>query len=262
MKKIMQNGEAQDMNISVISESKKCPICGSNKIKEVRKFVSPDKMVRVEFPVFDCSCQELMQVRREAERKRSIERNIIDASRIDGKFLVNDYKVYRPELIPYFERLDWIKQGKNMMIYGMPGNHKTGHVTAIMKKCAREGISVLYYRASEVPPMFIDRMADKNKKNYLFDVSVLCLDNFGKHTVEASGDVLFNLIDYRMHNFKTTILITNGSMKDVSDVYSLPMLSRIKGTDFIKIGPIGNAGEDLRGGAQPGMKPVDEEDFL
>ena len=170
-------------------KSPKCKICGQQYLSYYGgEFFEPS-----------CDCEAIQK--HEAERQRE--------SKIDQYFIDNNFKVHSKELIPYYENLDWIGK-KSLFICGNFGCHKTGQVTMILKKAICEDMSVRYYRTSEI---VYQRDYETIKK-----VMLLVLDNFGKNIkFEDSRNALFDLIDFRLHNYLSTIIITNELLKDKID---------------------------------------------
>jgi len=246
---VMKNREGKmkkigDVFIDIRNQFQVCPICGKGKLKSIKVYKALG--IRMERPEFECGCRKDSMLKKRAEAKEFRIKNILMQSRIDKKFLLNDYKITRNEFLPYYNSLSWIRRGENIIVYGMPGNHKTGNVTVVMKKAAHELISILYLRSSDIPRIFIDKIYGMDIIKKCYSVRLLCLDNFGKNAIEKTGDIMFNLVDYRINNGLSTIPITNGSIDDVAGIFSSPMMSRLRGNDFIKVGPIGIEGEDLR----------------
>lgn len=134
------------------------------------------------------------------EEKRKEEK--ILNSRIDRYFIDNQFKVEHEKLIKYYENLDWIKKGISIYLFGNHGTHKTSQITTIMLKALDNNYKVRYYRSSEIV----------YQKDYekIKECDILCLDNFGASAqFEQSRGALFDLLDYRIHNYKSTIIITN-----------------------------------------------------
>lgn len=232
-----------EVPVRIVSKVKKCSVCG----KKIKGYHKNEKgKILIIRPIYDCNCKEERIRRKKLEDNRVKISLLINKSRIDKKFLNNNYDVYHSLLKPYFDKLDWVDKGKNLLVYGYPGNHKTGQITQIMKKVIYEKFrSVRYYRTSSIIYQR-DMQAIEN-------CFLLVLDNFGKDVFEKSRNAVFDLIDSRIHNYRSTILITNAYNPDeVESIYDLPMISRLK--MFEKIGPIGEEGKDLR-------SEKDQEDY-
>jgi len=232
-----------EKKINIINKYKLCPYCRA-KLKDIKVYDSPN--VRIERPVFSCNCLQKEYEIKEMQMNESKYRQIMDESRIDFEFRYNDFEIDREEFREYYDDLSWLKRGENILVYGMPGNHKTGNVCLIARQAAKKLYTVLYMRASKIPDIFIN---DKRMKSFAYEADLVIVDNLGKHRVEVVGDLTFNFFDYRIHNKKSIIGITNGGIAEVADIYDPPMMSRLRGEDFKnRIGPIGEEGQDLRRG--------------
>ena len=200
----------------------KCSKCG--RPVKGRKEIKAENLTVV-LPVWDCQCSEIMQREHIQDHADNRMKRLLGQSNIDAEFLENDFPVYRLEIAPYYDDLEWIKAGRQLLVFGDPGNHKTGHVTAIAKRAMENAFSVVYFRATEVP----------YQKNYklMDEVDLLIIDNFGKDAFENSRGSLFDILDKRIHNYRSTILILNSNPEEVSKIYHAPMMSRLNG--FIRI---------------------------
>jgi DNA replication protein DnaC len=142
-----------------------------------------------------------------------------EKSRLDSYFIKNDFKVHSKELKPYYDSLDWLKKGESLFIYGNPGTHKTGQITAICKKMlSLPSYTIRYFRATE--------LIYQKDMDMIHKCSLLIIDNLGYDSdFENRRGCLFDIIDYRLHNFKSTVVITNEDLnKDKK--YDLALLDR------------------------------------
>jgi len=151
---------------------------------------------------------------------------IIDETRIDKFFLKNPFQVHSKKLKKYCESFDWINEGESLFIFGGPGTHKTGQVTAIAKKYLIDtGCKVRYYRATEI--------VYQHDMEKIMNCDLIIIDNLGfDPDFENKRGCLFDLIDYRLHNFKSTIVITNENIKGK---FNLAFVDRFKMFNKIKI---------------------------
>lgn len=202
--------------IQIDSNIKYCPVCGAI-VRGYKKY-SAD-YISINVPVFTCSCFE----NRNSERQKEIDKELIyklfKESNIEEQFLKGNYPVYNPRLLSYYNNIGLFRRGVNILIGGRAGNHKTGQTTALMKKAIKNKIVSIYYKAVEV--IDIKEMSD------LYQCDLLVLDNFGSTKYEAYGDKMFNLLDRRIHNLKSNIIITNGGFEDCKEIYNDSLIDRI-----------------------------------
>lgn len=139
-------------------------------------------------------------------------------SKIEAMFLNNDFKVLDKELMPYYNNFDWVSnksdikakepdwekwKTKSLFVSGASGSYKTGQLTAIAKKFIMETQkAVRYYQSKEI--------VFQRDMEYIKNVPLLIIDNFGKDPdFEQKFGTLFTLQNYRIHNYLSTIFITD-----------------------------------------------------
>ena len=116
------------------------------------------------------------------------------------------------KLLPEFETLDFIKQGRNIVMYGNPGTGKTHMAIGLGIKACMEGLSVHF---TTVPHLLTLIREAKNEKTLQslearfkkYDL-VVC-DEMGYVSFDKEGaELLFNQISLRT-GAKATIITTN-----------------------------------------------------
>lgn len=218
---------------------KKCPFC-EKKVKGHKKHTSKNGKFSIEVPVWNCLCYYEKLQKRELKKFEKQVNVLFKQSNIDEHFLTIDFPFSCKELEDLNNDLGWIKKGKQFFVYGDAGNYKTTQVVKIAKNAiCREKTSVLYYRASELPNLIVE---DKKILYRLERCDLLILDNFGKEKAERFAGKNFDLLDKRIHNYKSNILICNNPRSQVESIYSAPMISRLNMFEKIEID-----GEDKRG---------------
>lgn len=116
--------------------------------------------------------------------------------------------------IPELETLDFIKEGRNVVLYGNPGTGKTHIATALGIKACMEGYSVFF---TSVPHLLTQIRECRSQKSLRqlelrfekYDM-VIC-DEFGYVSCDKEGgELLFNHLSLRAGK-KATIITTNLS---------------------------------------------------
>ena len=116
------------------------------------------------------------------------------------------------ELLPRLETLDFIKEHRNIVLYGNPGTGKTHIATGLALKACMEGRTVLF---TSVPHLITQVKECKSSKTLhqlelrfkKYDV-VVC-DEFGYVSCDKeAGELLFNHLSLRA-DVKSTIITTN-----------------------------------------------------
>ena len=123
--------------------------------------------------------------------------------------------------LPVLETLEFIKKGRNVVLYGNPGTGKTHIATGLGILACEQGYSVLF---TSVPQLLIQlRECQSNKvlhslskKFENYDL-VIC-DEFGYVSCDKEGEeMLFNHLSLR-EGKKATIITTNLAFNRWSEV--------------------------------------------
>ena len=116
------------------------------------------------------------------------------------------------ELLPRLETLDFIKEHRNIVLYGNPGTGKTHIATGLALKACMEGRTVMF---TSVPHLITQIKECKSSKTLhqlelrfkKYDL-VVC-DEFGYVSCDKeAGELLFNHLSLRA-DLKSTIITTN-----------------------------------------------------
>lgn len=135
----------------------------------------------------------------------------------------------------------------NLLFYGTTGLGKTFLCNCIAKEILDMGKTVLYLTAFQLFKMVETQKFNKNPDDdilkyldYILDVDLLIIDDLGTEmgTIVTHSE-LYNLINLRLLNEKSTIISTNLSPTNLKDTYSERILSRIQGR-YILLKFLGN----------------------
>ena len=116
------------------------------------------------------------------------------------------------ELLPRLEKQDFIKEHRNIVLYGNPGTGKTHIATGLALKACMEGRTVMF---TSVPHLITQIKECKSSKTLhqlklrfkKYDL-VVC-DEFGYVSCDKeAGELLFNHLSLRA-DLKSTIITTN-----------------------------------------------------
>ena len=114
--------------------------------------------------------------------------------------------------LPNLETLDFIKEGRNLILYGNPGTGKTHLATALGIAACNAGYSVLF---TSVPRLLTQIRECRNAmtlralENKFERYDMVICDEFGYVSCDKAGaEMLFNHLSLRTDK-KTTVITTN-----------------------------------------------------
>ncbi len=139
-------------------------------------------------------------------------------------------------------------KGGNLLLLGQTGCGKTFLSNCIAKALLDEGISVIYFTASELFRVFEDQTFKKNSDvadlhDQIFNCDLLIIDDLGTEFPNTFTITrLFQCLNERLLRNKSTVISTNLSLGQMRDTYSERITSRIfSNYEIIKL-----IGEDIR----------------
>ena len=140
------------------------------------------------------------------------------------------------------------EKGGNLLLLGQTGCGKTFLSNCIAKALLDEGISVIYFTASELFKVFEDQTFKKNVDvadlhDSIFDCDLLIIDDLGtEFPNNFTITKLFQCLNERLLRNKSTVISTNLSLEEMRETYSERITSRVFSYyDAIKL-----IGEDIR----------------
>jgi len=132
------------------------------------------------------------------------------------------------QLLPSLERLDFIKEGQNVVMAGNPGTGKTHVATGLGIKACQQNYKVLFVTV----PRLITQLRESHSERTLRQVEnrfekydlVIC-DEFGYVSFDKQGaEMLFTHLSLRAGR-KSTIITTNLSFDRWDELFSDPVLT-------------------------------------
>ena len=131
----------------------------------------------------------------------------------------------------------------NFIFTGGTGTGKTYFLHCIAKALLDRGVSVLYFTAEGLFSHFSKLMREGIEDEFVEEVDVLLLDDLGTEFSNSfTASRFFNLLNQRILSRKTMIISTNLNFKDLRELYSDRVVSRMM-SDY-EIIPL--YGRDLR----------------
>ena len=131
----------------------------------------------------------------------------------------------------------------NFIFTGGTGTGKTFFLHCIAKALLDRGVSVLYFTAEGLFNHFSRLMREGIEDEFVEEVDVLLLDDLGTEFSNSfTASRFFNLLNQRILTRKTMMISTNLNFKDLRELYSDRVVSRMM-SDY-EIIPL--YGRDLR----------------
>jgi len=146
--------------------------------------------------------------------------------------------------------MDFKGQGGNLYFYGNSGTGKTFMASCIANNLLRQGFTVLYQSSYKLFQFMEDyKFCRINRENHakdydsVYNSDLLIIDDLGtEFTTAYTCSVLFDILNTRMLNNKSTIISTNLSVGNLEEKYTERVSSRIKGNfEMMRF-----IGEDIR----------------
>lgn len=150
--------------------------------------------------------------RRECRRRSRIRSAVFPQMKYLHELVMEDMPKEAQVILPELETLDFIRQGRNLVLYGNPGTGKTHIATALGIKACQQDFTVLF---TSVPVLLTQIREAKSAKTLRtlqlrfekYDL-VIC-DEFGYVSCDKEGgELLFNHLSLRAGK-KATIITTN-----------------------------------------------------
>lgn len=138
--------------------------------------------------------------------------------------------------VGFIEKFDTEKQ--NILFYGPTGLGKTFLCNCIAKELLDRGYNVIYLTAPQLFKLFNEARfhredmpeVSKDILDTLFTVDLLVLDDLGTEAASSfTGPDLFDVINTRGLNQKSTIISTNLKPNELNTFYSERIISRLRG---------------------------------
>ncbi len=181
---------------------------------------------------FEQYLHNLMQQEYEARAENRKKSQIRKAGFPQLKYLQDlsrkDLPLEAQERLPLLERLDFIKDGRNLILSGNPGTGKTHIAIGLGIKACSEGLRVLFTTVPRMLTHIRESRSEKTLSNLeqrfeKYDL-VIC-DEFGYISYDKQGsELLFNHLSLRAGH-KSTIITTNLSFERWPEIFGDPTLT-------------------------------------
>lgn len=156
--------------------------------------------------------QDQLDLRAENRRRTLIKRADFPQLKYLGDIIPEELPEDGRTALPVLQTLDFVRQGRNVILYGNPGTGKTHIATALGIEACRQGMSVMFTSV----PRLITQVKEARQERSLRSLEnrfttydlVIC-DEFGYVSCDKAGaEMLFNHLSLRTDK-KTTVVTTN-----------------------------------------------------
>lgn len=148
----------------------------------------------------------------EEETRKRIKRAGFTQYKYLEELVLDELPAEAQKVLPVLETLEFVKEGRNVVIYGNPGTGKTHLAIGCAIKACQQGMSVLF---TSVPRLLTElREAKSQKKLHTIatrfeNYDLVVCDEFGYMGCDKEGgELLFNHLSLRAEK-KSTIITTN-----------------------------------------------------
>lgn len=122
------------------------------------------------------------------------------------------------QLVQQLSTNDYITAGRNVIILGATGSGKSFLANALGVNACTQRYIVMYSRLSEIISVLIEARVEGNyrrKQRKILNVDLLIIDDFLlMETTPSEQKELFEIIDYRSNNSKSTIVCSQCSIEE------------------------------------------------
>ena len=172
--------------------------------------------------------QQEYEARAENRKKSQIRKAGFPQLKYLQDLIREDLPVEAQQRLPLLERLDFIKDGRNLILSGNPGTGKTHIAIGLGIKACSEGFRVLFTTVPRMLTHIRESRSEKTLSNLeqrfeKYDL-VIC-DEFGYISYDKQGsELLFNHLSLRAGH-KSTIITTNLSFERWPEIFGDPTLT-------------------------------------
>ncbi len=169
--------------------------------------------------------QEQRTVRRKKQRIRRAE---FPAQKLLQDLLTEELPTDAADKLPALERLDFIKEGQNIILAGNPGTGKTHLAIALGIKACLQDLNVLFTTVPRLITQILESRSDKTLRqleNRFEKYDLIICDEFGYVSFDKqAAELLFTHLSLRAGR-KSTIITTNLGFDRWTEIFGDAVLT-------------------------------------
>ncbi len=156
--------------------------------------------------------QDQLRMRADNRRRALIKRADFPQLKYMGELLVDELPEDARAALPVLQSLDFIRQGRNVVLYGNPGTGKTHIATALGIEACAHGMTVMFTSVPRLITLIKEARQERTLRtleNKFINYDLVICDEFGYVSCDKeAGELLFNHLSLRAGK-KSIIVTTN-----------------------------------------------------
>lgn len=156
--------------------------------------------------------QDQLDLRAENRRRTLIKRADFPQLKYLGDIIPEELPEDGRTALPVLQTLDFVRQGRNVILYGNPGTGKTHIATALGIEACRQGMSVMFTSVTRLITQVKEARQERSLRsleNRFTTYDLVICDEFGYVSCDKeAGELLFNHLSLRAGK-KSIIITTN-----------------------------------------------------
>lgn len=156
--------------------------------------------------------QDQLELRAQNRRKALIRRADFPQLKYLAEIIVDELPQDAQAALPTLRTLDFVRKGRNLVLYGNPGTGKTHIATALGIEACSQGMSVLFTSVPRLITQIKEARLERSLRaleNKFINYDLVICDEFGYVSCDKeAGELLFNHLSLRAGK-KSVIITTN-----------------------------------------------------
>lgn len=165
--------------------------------------------------------QDQLEMRAENRRRTLIKRADFPQLKYLADLLVDELPEDARSALPLLQSLDFVREGRNIVLYGNPGTGKTHIATALGIEACAHGMTVMFTSVPRLITQIKEARQERSLRsleNKFINYDLVICDEFGYVSCDKeAGEILFNHLSLRAGK-KSIIITTNLAFNRWSEI--------------------------------------------